>query len=483
MKPLTKIALILILSLLTAPVFLLKGCGSPEASHGSVITINPSSSGSIACGSGTLVMPYRVTVLDKTSAPLQGVQVTISSGWAFPFVPTLYRFYADPAGVTGPQSSPFTGVTDNYGVYSFSAVVPCRVPGQQLPDPVNAAFTASTIGGLTPSGTYYYRVSAINAVGETLASAETSITLTAAQNAVNVNWGAVTGATGYRIYGNTTGGELLMAAVGAVTTWLDDGSITPAGALPGANTTALATPVNAAFTAGAGTLNDGTYYYRVSAINAVGETFASAETSLAVAAGAGLNGVNVNWGAVTGATGYNIYGRTTGAELFIATVAAVTTFLDDGSVAIPAGALPGANTTALATPVNAAFTATTVGLTPSSQYCYSVTARDVGGNETAASTETCITLAGTENAVTVNWTAVAGAIGYRIYGRTLGAGKLLMATVGAVTTWLDNGSITPAGASPPAINSTVTGMVTNTFTDTIYVTSGTANATSAITFN
>lgn len=108
----------------------------------------------------------------------------------------------------------------------------------------------------------------------------------------------------------------------------------------------LVTPVNAAFTQGAGTLGAATYFYRVSAIDGQGETLASTETSVAIAA---AHGVNVNWGAVTGATGYKIYGRTTGAELLIATVGAVTTFLDDGSIT-PAGVLPAANTTGRTAP-------------------------------------------------------------------------------------------------------------------------------------
>lgn len=104
---------------------------------------------------------------------------------------------------------------------------------------------------------------------------------------------------------------------------------------------ALTTPVNATFTPGAGTLPTGTYYYRVSAVNSIGETLASAETSLAIT---GPAGVNVNWGAVAGATGYKVYGRTTGAELLLAQTASVTTWLDSGSNT-PAGALPGSNTT------------------------------------------------------------------------------------------------------------------------------------------
>lgn len=106
--------------------------------------------------------------------------------------------------------------------------------------------------------------------------------------------------------------------------------------------TALATPVNNTFTLDTGTLTTGTYYYRVSAFNTSGETLASAETSLAIT---GPAGVKVKWGAVAGADGYNVYGRSTGAELLLETVGNVTEWVDDGSLT-PAGALPLSNTTA-----------------------------------------------------------------------------------------------------------------------------------------
>lgn len=112
--------------------------------------------------------------------------------------------------------------------------------------------------------------------------------------------------------------------------------------------TLLATPVNGTFTPGTGTLATGTYYYRVSAINNSGETLASIETSLAIT---GPAGVNITWGAVTGASGYKIYGRTTGTEQLLAIVGPVTTFLDNGSLT-PSGALPGSNTTG---PVSSKF--------------------------------------------------------------------------------------------------------------------------------
>src|SRR3546814_14212533 len=88
-----------------------------------------------------------------------------------------------------------------------------------------------------------------------------------------------------------------------------------------------AMPVNAGFATATtrGTIAAGTHYYRVSALDgAGGETLASAETSQ-VTTGA-TSTVTVNWTKVTGATGYKVYGRATGAEQLIATVGDVATY-------------------------------------------------------------------------------------------------------------------------------------------------------------
>lgn len=127
----------------------------------------------------------------------------------------------------------------------------------QLPAPVNAAFSQTdTDGVLPPSTTYYYRVSALDgAGGETLASTETSGATSAAAgntHAMVVNWTAVAGATGYKVYGRGAGVELLIATVGDVTTYTDTGSITPAGALPASNTTGIYSAMTADVTVAAG---------------------------------------------------------------------------------------------------------------------------------------------------------------------------------------------------------------------------------------
>jgi hypothetical protein len=103
--------------------------------------------------------------------------------------------------------------------------------------PVNATHVAITTGGTLAAATYFYRVSALNPNGETLASTETSIVTTGSTGSVIVRWTAVPGATGYNVYGRTTGAELKMATNVQATSFLDTGAITPSGALPGADTT------------------------------------------------------------------------------------------------------------------------------------------------------------------------------------------------------------------------------------------------------
>ena len=131
-------------------------------------------------------------------------------------------------------------LTANIRLYDL----PDNEESRTVPTPVNAAFATAGAGGTLAAGTYWYRVSAINAYGETLASTETSQVTAGATSTVTVNWvtptapNADTAVTGYRIYGRTEGAQLLLAQVGLVNTWIDTGALTPAGALPASNTTA-----------------------------------------------------------------------------------------------------------------------------------------------------------------------------------------------------------------------------------------------------
>lgn len=96
---------------------------------------------------------------------------------------------------------------------------------------------SSTGGNLAQSTNYFYKITALSASGESLPSGELSYTTPAsgtATNQITLNWSAVTGATGYKIYRSTSAGaEKFLASVGAVTSYADTSATVPAGPMPG----------------------------------------------------------------------------------------------------------------------------------------------------------------------------------------------------------------------------------------------------------
>jgi len=75
-------------------------------------------------------------------------------------------------------------------------------------DSLSAPTVSVTNIGATGATTYGYRVSAINSVGETLASSTVTTTTgnssLTASNYNRISWTRVTGATGYKVYGRTS---------------------------------------------------------------------------------------------------------------------------------------------------------------------------------------------------------------------------------------------------------------------------------------
>lgn len=119
---------------------------------------------------------------------------------------------------------------------------------------------ASTTGGTLAGGTIFnYSIVAIDAAGNTTTG--TGATKTTAggtsTNTVQIVWNAVTNAAGYKVYGRTSGSQLLMATLPNTTlNWTDTGSITPSGVMPTINTTGTITsgPHSATNLAASGTL-------------------------------------------------------------------------------------------------------------------------------------------------------------------------------------------------------------------------------------
>lgn len=104
--------------------------------------------------------------------------------------------------------------------------------------------TGGTIAGATDAsgtlvaGTYGYKVAARNDFGKTAATAEMSITLSDAQNAVNLSWSNISGATGYSVYRkNSSDGKFYLIADVTATSYRDVGAALGTEEAPTTNTT------------------------------------------------------------------------------------------------------------------------------------------------------------------------------------------------------------------------------------------------------
>lgn len=108
-----------------------------------------------------------------------------------------------------------------------------------LAAPVETAPATAATGGTLAAGTYFYVVTATNAAGETVRSNELSQVAAGATSTVTVNWGLVTGATGYKVYRGTAAGaeNALVGTVGAVATFIDTGAAGTAATPPASNST------------------------------------------------------------------------------------------------------------------------------------------------------------------------------------------------------------------------------------------------------
>lgn len=109
---------------------------------------------------------------------------------------------------------------------------------EQLSPPVLAG--SPTAGGALTAGVYKYYITAINANGETTVSNEITVTTAAGNLTAALTWGAVAGATGYKVYRTAAAGasntELLLATLGLVLLYNDVAVGAPAGAFPTSNT-------------------------------------------------------------------------------------------------------------------------------------------------------------------------------------------------------------------------------------------------------
>jgi hypothetical protein len=261
------------------------GLGTPGAS--------PNSLAAFSASSGTSAPPTVPSAPTLTSATAGNGSVTLN--------------WSAPASTGG---SPITG----YNVFVGTAA------GGESATAVNAApltSTTLTVGSLTNATTYYFVVEALNAVGASAASNELSATpiaasvpgaptlnsAKAASGSVTLNWSAPasTGGsalTGYFVYlGTSAGGESTSA--------LNSTPLTGTGAIV------------------SGLTNGTTYYFKVTAANALGVSASSNELSATPATTPGApsslsatksstTGVNLTWKAPSSTggspiTSYELY--------------------------------------------------------------------------------------------------------------------------------------------------------------------------------
>src|SRR5207253_28524 len=138
-----------------------------------------------------------------------------------------------------------------------------------------------TTGGTCPIGVETYVVTALTAAGETTASPAVTVLDTTTTSSNVVSWTGVPGATGYNVY-NTALGTFVGTTVAPTTTLTDiTCALVPLGAAPGANTAVIPPPSGLVATANSapGILGPGTYFYKVTALDAVGETLPSAPSN------------------------------------------------------------------------------------------------------------------------------------------------------------------------------------------------------------
>lgn len=131
----------------------------------------------------------------------------------------IRRIQGDPAQITA-------DTTNGRIVLGRNAANPANMA---MAAPVLGAPTTATTGGTLAAGTYYYVVTAIGPAGETVRSNEVSQVTTGTTSTVSLTWGAVTGATKYRVYrGTATGVVQLVTTLGNVTAYTDTGTATTA---------------------------------------------------------------------------------------------------------------------------------------------------------------------------------------------------------------------------------------------------------------
>jgi hypothetical protein len=133
----------------------------------------------------------------------------------------------------------FSGAAD---LTACAAILQTAIRGARinvLAPPVATNAVTSTAGGTLAANTYYYKVTALDANGETIGSNEVSVTTTGTTSSNTVNFTMPANAASGKVYrGTATNAENVYFTIGATDTqFVDTGTAGTAGTVPVTNTT------------------------------------------------------------------------------------------------------------------------------------------------------------------------------------------------------------------------------------------------------
>ena len=303
-----------------------------------------------------------------------------------------------------------------------------QVHPREISPPQN--LTVSTGSGNLTSGYYYYRVVALNSVGESQGAA-TTYYLASGNKSIILQWDQIACADGYRVYGRGRSNPperefgLLTTLSKDTTTW-EDNDINIKGITLTASTTG-------------GVLTGGYKYYQITGVKSSGEETLIARGGVNIPT-TSTGSVTMTWNPLPWATKYMIHGRPLAynGQFGLLTPGGVSDFtftdtgiatpditrwpgeanISDGSLIINGennyanitvqncGSISASEGTLLTAPSNVT-TSIAAGGGPSGTVYYIVTAVDPVGFETARSAEKSIAANG--RAVKVSWGTVTGA--------------------------------------------------------------------------
>lgn len=188
--------------------------------------VAPSTAASHAAGTYITIITgdYKDEAHARIAQNFDGTGIEFSDG-AIPWDVAISRPSPNQLNIgTNPASNPATA----------SLGIEMAVPGTPGLTP--------TTGGSLPTGTYYYRITALDAAGgETAAGGENTVNVSGSNNAVTASWGVVVGAESYRVYRGTSSGaeDAYHTYKGTDYTYTDNGGGT-SGRPPAATTAYMA---------------------------------------------------------------------------------------------------------------------------------------------------------------------------------------------------------------------------------------------------